>query len=184
MEPNDSATGTEGVIVGAETVAHDSVRIVGHAIIEKYWGDDRELYPEPYEVVDGGYNNFTTAGITYMLNALIVAGSPLFNAANAAIGVGDSSAAFGAGQTNLQGAVVTTDRIRKGVNSIPTVSGNVLTAVATFATTEANFIWNEWGLFNNVTDAAGTMLNRAVPASLGTKTSASAWTITITITVN
>lgn len=132
-----------------------------------------------------GENTLVNGG-TNAIVLLLTGGSftPVYNNANAALGVGDSSAAFALSQTNLQGAVVTTDRIRKAMDAtFPTVAANVATFRATFATTEANFIWNEWGLFNNVTDASGTMLNRSV-ANLGTKTSAAPWQLVATITEN
>jgi hypothetical protein len=56
----------------------------------------------------------------------------------------------------------------------------VLTFRASFGTSEANFAWNEWGIFNAAT--GGTMMTRKVE-SLGTKTSSQSWQITTTITV-
>lgn len=102
-----------------------------------------------------------------------------FTTANAVIGVGNGTVAFAASQTNLQGA----SRLRKAMDGgYPTRATNVLTFRSTFATGEANFAWEEWGVFNNVTDASGTMFNRKVEA-LGTKTSAQSWQITVTLTV-
>lgn len=46
-------------------------------------------------------------------------------------------------------------------------------------TSEANNAWNEWGVFSS-SSAAGRMLNRKVQ-SLGTKTSAAQWTLTVTL---
>lgn len=126
-------------------------------------------------------NTLVNGGTNLELLLLTGSGTAYTNAVSA-LGVGDSSAAFALTQTNLQGAVVTTDRIRKAMNAtFPSVALNVATFQATFATGEANFVWNEWGIFNNVTDASGTMLNRSV-ANLGTKTSAAAWQLTVTLT--
>jgi len=138
---------------------------------------------KPYDITSS-LNTLTTNGCNILLTAL-TGGTPVFYTnALAALGVGDSSAAFALGQTNLQGAVVTTDRIRKAMNAtFPSVVTNVATFQSTFATTEANYVWNEWGLFNNITDASGTMLNRAV-ANLGTKTSASAFQLTVTLSLS
>lgn len=105
--------------------------------------------------------------------------TPAFNNANTYIGVGDSSAAFAVGQTDLQAA---TNKVRKVMDAtFPQIAGNVITYQATFSTAEANFAWNEWGVFN--ASAAGTMLNRKVE-SLGTKTSASSWQLNVAITVS
>jgi len=100
-----------------------------------------------------------------------------FNNANAHIGVGDGTAAFNASQTDLQG----TNKARKAMDSgYPTLATNVMEFRSTFGTSEANFAWQEWGVFN--ASAGGTMMNRKVE-SLGTKTSAQSWQITATITL-
>ena len=101
-----------------------------------------------------------------------------FNNANSYIGVGDSSTAFAASQTDLQAA---SNKLRKAMDATyPTRSTNVLTFRSTFATGDANFAWNEWGVFNG--SSGGTMFNRKAE-SLGTKTSAQSWQITCTLTV-
>ena len=101
-----------------------------------------------------------------------------FNNANSYIGVGDSTTAFAATQTDLQAA---TNKLRKAMDATyPQVAANVLTFRSTFATTDANWAWQEWGVFN--ASSAGTMMNRKVE-SLGTKTSAQTWQITVTITL-
>lgn len=102
-----------------------------------------------------------------------------FDNANAKIGAGDSVTAFDAAQTDLQAAA---NKFRQGMEATyPQRSANVLTFRALFATGDANFAWQEWGIFNAA--AAGTMMNRVV-ASLGTKTSAQSWQMTATITLN
>lgn len=101
-----------------------------------------------------------------------------FNNANSYIGVGDSTTAFAASQTDL---VAATNKLRKAMDATyPQVSTNVITFRSTFATGDANFAWQEWGVFN--ASSAGTMLNRKVE-SLGTKTSAQTWQFTVTITL-
>lgn len=103
-----------------------------------------------------------------------------FNNANAAIGVGDSSAAAAAGQTDLQAA---TNKLRKGMQATyPSVAGNVISAQAQFLSAEANFVWAEIGFFNSATAGAGTMLSRLVSA-MGTKAAGSTWTISYSITL-
>lgn len=115
-----------------------------------------------------------------MLADAIIGGSSYtkFNNANAYLGVGDSSTAFAAAQTDLQAA---TNKHREAMDATyPQRSTNVLTFVATFETADANFAWNEWGIFNAA--SAGEMLNRVVE-SLGTKTSAAEWELTVTLTL-
>ncbi|MBI3771462.1 MAG: hypothetical protein HY272_01965 [Gammaproteobacteria bacterium] len=102
-----------------------------------------------------------------------------FNAANAYLGVGDSTAVFAATQTDLQAA---TNKLRKAMEATyPQRSANVLTFRSLFGTADANWAWAEWGVFNAA--SAGTMMNRKVEA-LGTKTSAQSWQLTITNTLN
>ena len=120
----------------------------------------------------------TNAARDLIAQALIGEAFTSFANANARIGVGDSSAAFGASQTDLQAS---TNKLRKAMEAAyPTRAGNALTFRSIFGTSEANFAWNEWGVFNAA--SAGTMLNRIV-ASLGTKTSAQSWQFTVTVTV-
>lgn len=120
----------------------------------------------------------TDAGRNFMVASATTPATTPFSNTNSYIGVGDSSTAYAAGQTDLQ---ATTNKMRKGMDSTyPQVATNVLTFRSTFATTDANWAWNEWGVFNAGT--AGTMLNRKVE-SLGTKTNAQTWQFTVTLTV-
>ena len=121
----------------------------------------------------------TTVGRDYIAQALVGEAFTAFNNANARIGVGDSSTTFAAGQTDLQAPV---NKLRKAMDATyPKRAANVLTFRATFGTAEANFAWNEWGVFNAA--SAGQMLNRKVEA-LGTKTSAQTWQLTVNLTLN
>lgn len=119
----------------------------------------------------------TDAGRNHMVQATIGAAVTAFNNANSYIGVGDSTTAFAAGQTDLQAA---TNKLRKAMDATyPSGASNVITWRSTFATGDANWAWQEWGVFNAA--AAGTMLNRKVE-SLGTKTSTQTWQFTVVLT--
>jgi len=119
----------------------------------------------------------TDAGRNFMVASTVAAASTPFNNANSYIGVGDSTTAYAAGQTDL---VAATNKMRKAMDATyPQIATNVVTFRSTFATTDANWAWQEWGVFNAA--AAGTMLNRKVE-SLGTKTSAQTWQFTCTLT--
>lgn len=129
----------------------------------------------------------TNAARNKMVTALVsgAAISPAFNNANATISVGDSATAYANTQTELQAA---TNRVRKAMMAtFPTDSGaGVLTFKSQFTTSEANYAWNEWGVFDGAgtggpPTTGGTMLNRKQEA-LGTKTSAQTWEITATLT--
>lgn len=121
---------------------------------------------------------FTTAFRDHMAKTAIGETVTPFSSANAYIGVGDSSATFSASHTDLQGS----NKFRKGMEaSYPQRSTNAMVFRALFGTGDANFAWNEWGVFNAAT--GGTMMNRLVEA-LGTKTSAQSWQLTVTVTLN
>jgi hypothetical protein len=97
---------------------------------------------------------------------------------NAYLGVGDSTTAFSAAQTDLQAS---SNKLRKLATSVSR-AGAVLTFVTTYGTSEGNFAWEEVGLFN-ASSGAASMVSRKVQ-SLGTKTSASSWQLTLTATVS
>jgi hypothetical protein len=119
----------------------------------------------------------TDAGRNHLVQAAVGAAVTAFNNANSYIGVGDSSTAFSAAQTDL---VAASNKFRKAMDATyPSGATNVLTFRSTFGTADANFAWQEWGVFN--ASSAGTMLNRKVE-SLGTKTSAQSWQFTVTLT--
>ena len=110
-----------------------------------------------------------------------------FNNGNAAIGVGDSSTAAAATQTDLQAA---TNKLKKAMDSTypqhtdATTSGAAtITFRSTFGTSDANWAWAEWVVGNSATAATGRILNRKVE-SLGTKTSSATWTFTVTLTLS
>jgi hypothetical protein len=104
--------------------------------------------------------------------------SPTFlNSSNAYLGVGDSSTAFAAAQTDLQAA---TNKARKAQEATyPQRSNGAVTFRSLFGTADANFAWQEWGTFN--ASVAGVMWQRKVE-SLGTKTNSQSWQLTVTET--
>jgi hypothetical protein len=128
----------------------------------------------------------TTLGRDYIAAAIIgndtgTADQALttYNNARAALGVGNSTTAFSAAHTDLQGA----SKLRKAMEAtFPTIATNVLTFKSTFGTTDANFAWEEIGVFNSVTAATGTMLCRVVQ-NHGTKASGDTWVLTHAVTV-
>lgn len=122
----------------------------------------------------------TNAGAVFSAAMAIGDGSVTNLAAgNAYLSVGDSATAFSAAQTDL---VAATNKLRKLCTSVTRGAGTgVLTFVTTYSTSEANWAWEEVGVFNAA--SAGTMVARKVQ-SLGTKTSASSWQLTYTTTVS
>lgn len=121
----------------------------------------------------------TNAGRDFLAGAATGAQTTHFDNANAKIGVGDSSTAFAAAQTDLQAA---TNKLRKAMDtSYPTTASNVLTFQSTFGSSEANYAWNEWGVFNAA--SSGVMLSRKVEYN-GTKLAGQTWVFQVQLTVN
>ncbi len=121
----------------------------------------------------------TNAGAILAASAIVGDGGiTVLNNANAYLGVGDSTTAFSAAHTDLQAA---SNKLRVGMDATyPQRSSNVLTLRSTFTTGQANYAWDEWGIFN--ASSGSTMFSRKVEA-LGTKTSAQSWVLTATVTV-
>ena len=120
----------------------------------------------------------TNAGRDLMIDGITGTAVTAYSNANSYIGVGDSTTAFDASQTDL---VAATNKFRKAMDATyPSRASNVLTFRSTFATGDANFAWQEWGVFNAST--AGTMVNRKVE-SLGTKPGTQSWQFTVSLTV-
>lgn len=192
----------------------DSIFETAHSKVEKFEGDiewcwdGKLLVPvqgrkvvKPFEVVEKEHNLLVIGGASVLWENLIVAGSStagaangLFNNANAHISVGDSSTAAADTQTELQAA---TNRVRKPMDatypqhtdSTGTAGAKSIVFRSTFATTDANFAWNEWGVFNGPgtggppTTGARMLQRVAGAALLGTKTSAATWVLTVTLSL-
>lgn len=119
-------------------------------------------------------SDLTTSGAQALASLTIADGVyPTYASATAYIGVGDSVTAFSTVQTDLQAA---SNKLRKSATA--SRSTVTLTFSAAFETSEANYAWNEVGVFNAA--SSGTMLVRKV-AVIGTKTSAERWTLDITV---
>lgn len=117
----------------------------------------------------------TATGVNFLSQAAIGQGTP-FNAINARLGVGNGSIAFATSQNDLQGA----SKLRKAMDAgYPTVAPPTVTFKSTFVQNEANFAWNEWGVFN--ADTGGVMLNRVVESN-GTKQANQTWVLEVKIT--
>lgn len=168
--------------------------------VAKFWGDvtEEEISSGavlPYEVIRRSGNLVTNGGVSALWgfaigNGTTTAEQPLtyYSNARATIGVGDSSTAAAATQFDLQAA---TNKFRQGMEATyPTHTDGTqsITFRSLFATGNANFAWQEWGVFNGTTaagssTAASRMLNRKVE-NLGTKTSAASWQFTVTLSIS
>lgn len=123
-------------------------------------------------------NLVTNVGGALALSLLIGGAGQAFNNANAYIGIGDSATAAAVGQTDLQAS---TNKLRKAMDAtFPSISGQVATFKSTFGTGDANYQWNEIGLFN--ASSSGSMFSRQVISSPFTKTSALSVLVTYSLT--
>lgn len=120
----------------------------------------------------------TNTGAILLAQSVMNDSATFLNNTNAHLGVGDSSTAFSAAHTDLQAS---SNKLRKAMEATyPTRSNGALTFRALFSTSQANFAWAEWGVFN--ASSSGVMFSRKVE-SLGTKTSAQSWQLTATVTL-
>jgi len=117
-------------------------------------------------------------GLQAIINLICGLASPTpWNAANARLGVGDSTTAEDPSQTGLLG----TNKYWKGMDSgYPTRSAQTAIWRATYGGTEANFAWNEFTVVN-AADDTGINLNRKVSPK-GTKSAGETWTLELQIT--
>lgn len=120
----------------------------------------------------------TATGAILAAQCLMNDSATFLNSTNSHLGVGDSNTAFSSAHTDLQAA---TNKQRKAMESgYPTRSSGALTFRSLFGTADANWAWQEWGVFN--ASSGGTMFSRKVE-SLGTKSGSQSWQLTATITV-
>jgi len=153
-----------------------------HQDIEVFRGREADFHKlfEPYEVIEGEGNCLLNTGIDEMwdlITGAVSGADHIFDNAAAQIGVGDSSTAASATQTDLQAA---TNKTYKGMEaSYPTSTSQKATFKASFGSTDANYAWNEWVVKQST---SGKCLNRKVE-SLGTKSSGT-WTLEVDITLS
>jgi len=153
-----------------------------HEDIEPYRSREDEFHQlfKPYQVIKGEHNCLLNSGIDEMwdlITGAVSGADHIFDNAAAQIGVGDSTTAADATQTDLQAA---TNKTYKGMEtSYPTSTSQKATFKASFGSTEANYIWNEWVVKQST---SGKCLNRKVEP-LGTKTTGT-WTLEVSITLS
>lgn len=146
-------------------------------VIRKY--DDAHLFEtnRPYEVVVVDGNMLLNEGIGALLALLTGAAETAYSEANARLGVGDSSAAEAASQTDLQAA--TNKTYKPMAATYPLLAGQTVTFRAVFGSADANYAWNEFCVDNGGT--ALKTLNRKV-SNQGMKVSGQTWTLDVAIT--
>jgi len=136
-------------------------------------------------------NELTTAGLTRITSLINGAGGQALTNTATRIGVGNGTTAFAVGNTDLSAAAGSSNRFFMTMDATyPSTSAGVITARATFGTSDGNFNWQEWCLdigtptVTSGTTVNATMLNRRVPGSMGTKASGASWVFTVTVTLS
>lgn len=163
--------------VGAGLGVHEHAKWQPKWKIEKYHG---EAKPENlYAKEECVGNQLLNEGINTLLTLLIGGSATAFSNANARIGVGDSSTAVNATQTDLQAAANKTYKAMDA--TYPQVSGQTVTFRSTFGVADANYDWREFVADNGA--ASGKTLNRKVE-NHGTKASGDTWVISLTATIS
>lgn len=125
-----------------------------------------------------GVGGFTNIARDVIADAVMGGSSyDKYNNTNARLGVGNGNDAFDAADTDLQGG----SKARLAMEATyPQRANNVLTFLAQAGSSDANFAWEEWGIFNHA--STGQMLVRFVQ-DLGTKASGATWNATATVTI-
>lgn len=159
--------------------------------LDKYHGAlwDDGLDAVPYDTLHVAHNLLMYGGASCIWECLIGNGTSTaaqtltyFSSAQARLGTGTSSTAEAATQTDLQAGGVRAAMASTYPSHTDATTSGAASCVwkASFDTATANQAWNEVALFN--ASSGGRMLNRKV-VSLGTKTNADTWNLTLTITL-
>lgn len=114
--------------------------------------------------------------------------SERFGSTGAYVHVGSSTAAEDTTHNSMQSTAATVKAMSAGYpkrnDGTDSTGANILAYRALFATNEANYSWNEWGIKNTTATATGTgTLFQRKLEDLGTKPSTQSWQLTILLTL-
>ncbi len=192
----------------------DTITWDAHARVDKYTleqidacrialGLDREpigaelaAFCAPADSIEAHGNLLTRQGLRRFMDRLAgTSSNQALDATHCRIGVGDTATAAVATDTDLGASAGSTHRQFRLVDSVTVGTGassGVLTIVATFGTTLANFAWAEWGIDGGTGDGTTVttegnttpgLCNHKISA-LGTKANTASWVFTATITLS
>jgi hypothetical protein len=150
----------------------DTGRVRGHIRIDKF-----DHAGQLYDVAEAD-NIFLTAGINELWKLATGQSANTFTNGTAQVGIGDSSTAANAGQTDLQAATNKTYKAQDA--SFPSVpSAGAIQFKSTFGSADANYAWNEFVVRHST---SAICIDRGVSA-MGTKASGTTWVATVTLTI-
>lgn len=158
----------------------ERARGIGRIDVDKFEHTDPSDPTSPLVLVDRaeGKNLFLNAGITRIWELVLGSSTATFTNAEAQVGIGDSSTAAAASQTDLQAA---SNKTWKAMDATyPQQSAQSLIFRSTFLTSDANYVWAEFAVRRST---GALLLNRGVSA-MGTKTSAGQWVATVTLSIS
>ncbi len=137
---------------------------------------------KPYEVIEMEHNALLNTGIDKiwdLVTGVASGAAHIYDNAAAQIGVGDSTVAAAATQTDLQAASTATKTYKAMEAGYPTSTTQKATFKSSFGSSDANYAWQEWVVKQGTSTVC---LNRKVE-SLGTKSSGT-WTLEVDITLS
>jgi len=154
--------------------------------VEPTFEDFQRFGVVPFNETEFFGNVITTSGYTRLSNLLTnQGGTQALDATHTRIGVGDGTTAVANTDTDLSALSGSTHRLFNVVTGAGTVGTLTLAFVASFATGDANFHWQEFGIdVGNTaqgTTVASLLFNHAL-SDQGTKPNTQVWTATATIT--
>jgi len=151
----------------------ESIKLKGHWILEKFDKDGNFIGRSEWD------NLFLNSGINEIWKLVCGNGGSAFTNALATIGVGDSTTAESATQTDLQAV---TNKTYKAMDTSYPTSGTDQKATfkATFGSADANYSWQEFVIKNS---SSSICLNRKV-SDQGTKASGQTWTLTVELSLS
>ena len=175
----------KGNVFSLVTKDHDPVMWRCRMRLSK-WFDLQGEYPEPGRAPDSAEeyegNILTTVGAGDLWKGLTGGSLTVFSNANAYIGVGDGNGSVPTVNASDTDLTATTNKLRVAMDStFPTLSTNTAVFQSTYGTSQANFAWNEWGVFN--ASSSGDMLNHKGQA-LGTKVNTASWQLKVTLSLS
>ncbi|HLE02979.1 MAG TPA: hypothetical protein VI877_05785 [Dehalococcoidia bacterium] len=158
---------------------HGHLKLKTRFIIRKFADDEAHRRDQPYKVSRVEGNIGLNEGIAEWMDLAMGAGGTAYNNANSQTGVGDSTTAEAATQTDLQAAV---NKTYKGMDATyPSRSAQTVSFRSTYGSADANYAWAEFIVRNGATALKDII--RKVSAQ-GTKTSGQTWELTIQITMS
>lgn len=185
----------------------DGINWLAHAHVDKYdadvvselteylgyepnSADFERMRIKPNDAVDVPGNQLTTAGLDRITKLITATSSPLaMGTTTSRTGVGNGVTGVAVGDTDLSAAAGSANRWFQIMDATyPQQANGVITCKSTFASSDGNFVWNEWcwdiGAATVVSGntVSACMVNRKI-ASLGTKAPGASWVFTTTVTL-